>query len=174
MFKVKKMLMLIVTIILGVLLVSCDYSYYLYYNSDGTDLFVDKDVSSIELIQYENINTRNNPLDKEDFDIRKLEVLETLQSDYMESFVSELSQIGGLSGKYEEKISSPLGMGIRIIYEDQSFTITTITIIDEVETVFMGDYNQNEELDMYLGISWQEMIDDFKELINSYFVTQYS
>jgi hypothetical protein len=27
---------------------------------------------------------------------------------------------------------------------------------------------------MYLGISWQEMIDDFKELINSYFVTQYN
>ena len=169
MVKIKNTLLLIVTIILGILLTSCDYSYYIYYNSDGTDLFVDKDVMSIELIQYENKDTRSNPLGNEDFDSNKIEVLEILQTDHIENFVLELSQIGGISGKHEEKINSPLGIGIRIIYEDQSFTITTITIIDGVETIFMGDYDQNEEIGIYLGISWQDMIDDFKMILSKYF-----
>lgn len=172
MLKLNKVLSLILLMFCIVLLTACDYSYYLYHNTDGNEVFLNKDVTSIELIKYENLIVQDDPLAKHELDLNKLETLESLDSDNFESFINELATIGGLSGKFEQVLKSPNGVGIRIIYDDGSFTLTTITVIDGRECIFLGEYNTDEKMVMNFGISWQEMIDDFKVLINEYFTTQ--
>src|SRR5690554_3978574 len=141
MLKLSKALSLIMLIFCIVLLTACDYTYYLYHNTDGHIIFLNKDVVSIELIRYENLMIQDNPLEKHELELDKLGILESLDSDIFESFVNELAKIGGLSGKFEQVSNSPDGVGIRIIYDDDSFTLTTITVIDGRECIFLGEYD---------------------------------
>ncbi len=174
MLKLNKTLLLGLFIGCVVLLTACDYSYYIYHNTDGNEAFLNKSVNSIELIKYESLTVQDDPLGKHELDLNKLEIIETLDNDNFESFVNELIKIGGLSGKFKQVLKSPDGMGIRIIYDDGSFTLTTVTIINGKECIFLGEYDADGKIDMNFGISWQEMIDDFKNLINEFFTTQIS
>ncbi len=167
--RLKKILLLSVLICCLTLLTSCDYSYFLYNNTDGEELFLEKKVTSIELINYENLKVQDNQSDECQLDLAKLEILETLDDDNYENFIKELAEIGGFTGKLKQLLKSPEGIGIRIIYDDDSFTLITTTTVNDYDCIFLGEYNSDEKLDMSFGISWIEMIDDFKVLINKYF-----
>lgn len=172
MLKLNKVLMLILLIGSVVLLTACDHTYYIYHNTNGEDLFLDKEVTSIELIEYKNPTVEDKPLKDFEFSADKIEILETLEQKNIVSFIEKISEIGGISGKFKNLLSSPHGKGIRIIYSDDSFTLVTVTIINGNECIFLGEYNAEKKLGLKFGISWQEMIDDFKELINDYFNTK--
>ena len=133
---------------------------------------MNKEVIAVELVRYECSTTQNDPLGKHKFDLSKLEVLETLDSNDFENFVNELIKIGGLSGKHKQFLNSPCGIGIRIVYDDNSFTLITITTISSNECIFLGEYNAGNEIGWTFGIAWQQMIDDFKALVNKHFTTQ--
>lgn len=170
MIKLRKIILIIFLVFCTLFLSACDYSYYLYHNTDGNEIFLEKEVIGIELIKYENLAVENDPLEEYEFDLNKLEVLENLNPDNIESFLNELIKIGGLSGKSKQLLNSPNGMGIRIVYDDLSFTLITYTIINDKDCIFLGEYDKNEEIGITFGIAWKEMIDDFKTLINKYFI----
>lgn len=169
--KFRKGLMIIFLMFSLVLLTSCDYTYYIYHNTNGEDLFTDKDVTRIELIDYKNPVIEDNPLEDIEFNEDKIEILEILEQNEIFSFIDKISKIGGISSKLKNKLNSPHGKGIRIIYNDDSFTLITVAIVKNQEYIFLGEYSSEKELGLKFGISWQEMIDDFKELINEYFNT---
>lgn len=171
---IKKIVILTLVVPFVFSLSACDYSYYLYHNTDGNQTFLNKDVTIIQLIKYENLSVQNDPLREYELDLNTLEILEPLIADNIESFVNELIKIGGLSGKFKQVINSPNGIGIRIIYDDESFTLITTTVIDGRDCIFLGEYDADANRERYFGISWQEMIDDFKTLINEYFTMKIS
>lgn len=170
MIKLRKTILIIFLVFCTLFLSACDYSYYLYHNTDGNEIFLEKEVIGIELIKYENLAAENDPLEEYELDLNRLEVVENLNADNIESFLNELTKIGGISGKSKQVLNSPNGMGIRIVYDDFSFTLITTTIINGKDCIFLGEYDENEEIGITFGIAWQEMIDDFKTLINKYFI----
>ncbi|MCL2817832.1 MAG: hypothetical protein FWD39_05555 [Clostridiales bacterium] len=147
-------------------LAACDFQYGLYHSRTK------KEVISIELINYNSPDAKSNPKEEYPFDLEKLEVLETLSSDSFEGFLAELSEIGGLAAKHKQVLNSPVGVGIKITYHDGSFAIITVTVVNEKEYVFRGEYDADSSIKWYFGIPWQDMIDDFKTLVNKYFDTQ--
>ncbi|XMB72157.1 hypothetical protein RJI07_08615 [Mycoplasmatota bacterium WC30] len=98
-----------------------------------------------------------------------LEILETLNEDEIDSLTTELSEIGGLSSKLEQTIDSPKGKGILITYVDNGISLITVTNIDGIDCIFVGHYDADRNIEHSYGISWQEMIDDFKNVVQSYF-----
>lgn len=172
MIKLNKTLVFILFTWIIIFLTGCDYTYYIYHNTDGENLFLNKEVISIDLINYKNPETEGSPLEYYEFSKDKLEILETLEPLKMIDFIEEISQIGGISGKFKNQLSSPHGQGIRVVYNDDSFTLITVTIINGYECIFLGEYTADLKLGLNFGISWQEMIDDFKVLINNYFIIE--
>lgn len=170
--KLKKGLLLVVFVGCIFSLTACDYTYYLYHNTDGNETFLNKDVTTIELIEYKNPKVYNDPLRKHELDLNKLEVIETLNTDDFKSFTNELIKIGGLSGKFKQELNSPCGMGFRIIYDDGSFTLVTVSLINGKDCIFLGEYGADEKIGITFGIAWQDMINEFKALINKHFTTQ--
>lgn len=169
MLKISKILLLGLIISCVVLLTACsqDYEYYLYhdYIRENTE------VVEIKLIIYNDpINTENST-EKTPYDVEKLETLETLNSDDNEKFLSELSEIGGLSSKLDQTINSPSGTGILIIYQDGGFTLITVANINDNDCIYVGHYDASANAEGSYGISWPEMIEDFKAIIMKYFDT---
>lgn len=148
---------------LMLLLIGCDYSYSLYRPKDKT-------VISIGLIYYDNPDARINPSEAYPFDQEKLEVIEILDTLEIESFIEKLLRIHSIGGKDIPTLFSHDGTGIRIIYEDQSFEIITITIINEEGRFFSAEYdvygNVIEKIDIP-GIP--SLMDEFNDLIAEYF-----
>lgn len=167
MIKLNKVLMLILLIGFIVLLTACDYEYYLYHEFIRNETEVD----TIELIRYNNPDAQENPLIEYSFDVEKLEVLEKLDNN-VDEFLTDIEKIGGLSSKLKQVLKSANGFGIRINYIDKRFTLITVTNINGVEIIYSGQYGLDEKIEGSFGVEWQEMIDDFKVLINEYFVTQ--
>lgn len=58
---------------------------------------------------------------------------------------------------------------IRITYIDGGFTLITVSNVDGLDCIFFGNYDKDEMVERYYGISWSEMINDFKALIWVYF-----
>jgi hypothetical protein len=160
-------------------LISCDYTYYLYrYGSESVHR---KEVLSIDFISYNDEKVEDHPLDEYKLNLNHLKILETLLSENCNSYVIELEQIGGLGPKYKKVLNAPLGNGIRITYEDESFTLITVTTLndEEYESLYYGDYSVDLERGFHSSFigydfSLKKMIDEFKELTNRYFENQIS
>ncbi len=165
--KILKSMCFLLIIASVFLLTACDYEYYLYHDH----IRINSEVKEIQLINYHNPFDTENSTENTIFDIEKLVVLETLNIDNNESFLSELSEIGGLSSKLEQTINSPNGEGILITYQDAGFTIITVSNINDNDCIFVGHYDANADIEGFYGISWPEMIDDFKAIIFKYFDT---
>ncbi|MCF7924389.1 MAG: hypothetical protein K9L64_04680 [Candidatus Izimaplasma sp.] len=165
----KKSIILLFVLSCSLFLSACDYEYYLYHDHIRKETEVEK----IELIRY-NVSAENSSTEKHVFDSSNLEIIETLETKDIDQFLVELSEIGGLSSKLEEVLDFPCGKGIRITYIDRGFTIITVTGENDNESIFVGHYDDSENIEGYYSIAWQEMIDDFKELINDYFSSQFS
>jgi len=165
--KIQKNLLFLIIVCSAFLLTACDYEYYLYhdYIRENTE------VVQIDLVNY------NNPIDTENstentvYDVEKLVILETLNSDEYENFLGELSEIGGLSSKLEQTINSPNGTGILITYQDGGVTLITVSNINDNDCIFVGHYDASANLEGFYGISWLMMIDDFKAIMLKYFDT---
>jgi len=168
MLKHKNGLILIFLVIFIILLTACDYYYDLYHEY----IREETEVTSVELIYYNNPTVKDNPLEIYPFDLEQLEILEALNIDKIDCFLIEIENIGGFSSKLKEKLKSPNGDGIKLTYDDNGFTLITVTVINDIKIIFVGDYDADENIEGFYGISWPEMIDDFKFLINKYFITQ--
>ncbi|MDY0209165.1 MAG: hypothetical protein RBR48_03210 [Bacilli bacterium] len=163
--KIRKLLLLLLIVCSAFLLTACDYEYYLYhdYIRENTEAV------KIELLKYNNpINTENST-ENTLYDDEKLVILETLNLDDNQSFLNELSEIGGLSSKLKQTINSPNGTGILITYQDGGVTLITISNINDNDCIFVGHYDASANVEGFYGISWSEMIDDFKMLLLKYF-----
>jgi len=171
--KSTKIFFLFLTLCLSFLLIACgifalERQYFLY------DLH-DREISEIvqiSLVNYNNPVNEENQSDNEQYDVEKLIILETLNSEEYEDFLSELSDIGGIAGTFPEMINSPNGMGILITYQDGGFILITVSNENDDDCIFWGSYSSNATIDYFFGISWQEMIDDFEALIVKYFDTE--
>jgi len=163
--KKKRKMLLIIAILISLMLTSCDYEYSLYhtYIRDNTN------VVSIEMINYDDPNSINDFPDNTLFNSEKLTVLEILNSNDQINFLDELSAIGGLSSKLKQTISSPNGKGLLVSYGDGGFSLITVTNINEVDCIYVGLYDSDNNVESFYGISWPEMIADFKSLILKYF-----
>ncbi|MFA5289907.1 MAG: hypothetical protein WC351_02555 [Candidatus Izemoplasmatales bacterium] len=167
MSKIQKMFLLLLIVCSAFLLTACDYEYYLYhdYIRENTE------VVKIELVNYINPSDTENSTENTVYDVEKLVILETLNSDDIESFLSDLSEIGGLSSKRKQTINSPNGTGILIAYQDGGVTLITVSNINDNDCIFVGHYDESANLEGVYGISWPRMIDDFKAIILKYFDT---
>jgi hypothetical protein len=150
-------------------LFACSYLHFVYRKPD-------KEVASVQLVYYDNSNARNNPLEWQPLNLDKLEILETLNTNEIESFVDKLSRIQGVhGGMYRQKLFSHDGIGVRITYEDGSFTVITLTLMDGDNNAFFiaeydKDYNQVESRSVDATIVYTErMAREFHELINEHF-----
>ncbi|MDD3126428.1 MAG: hypothetical protein WC479_01585 [Candidatus Izemoplasmatales bacterium] len=167
MYKIRKNLLFLIIVCSAFLLIACDYEYYLYHEN----IRENTEVVQIDLVNY------NNPIDTENstentvYDVEKLVILETLNSDEYENFLGELSEIGGLSSKLEQTINSPNGTGILITYQDGGVTLITVSNINDNDCIFVGHYDASANLEGFYGISWPMMIDDFKAIMLKYFDT---
>ena len=165
--KIKHIMLLVLMIGSVFLLTACDYEYYLYHGN----IRVNTEVEKVELISYSHQNSTDNSEDNLLFDDEKLVLIETLDSNNNQAFLSELSEIGGLSSKLEQTIESPNGTGIMITYQDDGFTLITVSNENDVEAIFVGHYDTSSNVEGFYGISWPDMIDDFKDLLVEYFDT---
>ena len=166
--KISKLLVLILTICAAFLLFACDYEFYLYHEN----IRENTEVVQIDLVNYTNPISEENQSENTLYDVEKLEVLETLNLDDYEIFLSELSEIGGLSGKFPETVSSPNGTGILITYQDGGVTLITVSVVNDIDCIFVGHYDANASIEGFYGISWQDVIDNFCALILEYFDTE--
>lgn len=131
------------------------------------------EIEQISLVIYGNPIIDEDPSDNNQYDVEKLTILKTLNSEEYEPFLNELSEIGGIAGTFPETISSPNGTGILITYQDGGFILITISSKNDDDCIFWGSYNSNATNDYYFGISWAEMIIDFKALIFAYFDVEF-
>lgn len=161
----RKVICLLTALLCLVFLFACDYEYDLYHEN----IREETEVVGIDLIQYYGQNEGNDISGDPVFDAEKLEVLKTLKPVDLDPFLDELSGIGGLSGKFEQVMDSPNGKGIRITYVDGGFTLITVAKANEKDSIFFGNFDSCNEVERYYGISWQEMIDDFRALVGEYF-----
>ena len=166
--KTSKLLVLLLIVCATFLLYACDYEYYLYHEN----IRKNTEVVQIDLVKYTNPSYEENQSENTLFDVEKLEVLETLNSEDNLNFLSELSEIGGLSGKFPETVNSPNGTGILITYQDGGFTLITVSKVYDIDCIFVGHYNENASIEGFYGISWQDLINQFRALILEYFDTE--
>ena len=168
---IKKVLIVTFGIALVFSLTACDYGHTLYVRPDKTSI-------GVELIYYNNPDAKSNPQEKYPFDFDKLEVIKTLNTAEIESFLDELSQIGGLGGKPRRILHSPNGIGIRIFYEDGNFDLVTFSAVDGqgnqygfANRLFVAEYTSDGSIVKSNDVdgSFEEA---FKTLINKYFDTQ--
>ena len=165
--KIQKNLLCLIIVCSAFLLTACDYEYYLYhdYIRENTE------VVQIDLVNYNNPIDTENSTDDTVYDVEKLVILETLNSNDYDSFLSELSEIGGISSKLEQTINSPNGTGILITYQDGGGTLITVSNINDNDCIFVGHYDASANIEGFYGISWPMMINDFKAIILKYFDT---
>lgn len=128
-----------------------------------------KDVICIELVNYNSFETQSNSIENCPFLIEKLEILEKLDSEKFEDFLTELPKISLAGTDDEWIINSPNGLGVRLMYHDKSFTLITVSDIEGIDCIFVGDYDADTNIEHYFGIDSQELIYDFRNLVDKYF-----
>ena len=123
-------------------------------------------IASVELINYENENPKiikdaSNVLP---FDFAKMEVIETLASDKIDDFVTDLSETGFMD--YSSFAKEPVGICIKITYKDGKFIIITSTLID-VAYALVEVFDSNGFSIEHIGKPGSRK--DFVALVNKYF-----
>jgi hypothetical protein len=161
----KKLLWLLFLFFIIFSLIACDEGYGLYKRED-------KEVICIELVYYDNPDARSNPQKKYPLDLDKLEVLQTLDSDNFKGFLNKLEDIWvhGAAG-HKPSFFSHDGLGVALTYEDDSFTLITLTNINGNYHFFTGKYDKAGNLIHSRGVPGflSGLVRGFKSLINEYF-----
>ena len=145
-------------------LTACDYEIVLY----GEYVREETEVTKVELIEY-NVDMTHIYTEMEIFDIDLLSVISTLDFELQNDFLSDLSTLGGITSKPKNNINRPVGYGILITYVDEGFTIITVSNIEEEDVMYVGHFNSDLDLEYYNSFIWDEVTDEFKNIIYDYF-----
>ena len=159
----KKRIVMITCLCLFILLNGCvsdPPTYFFEYEK------LKGQIASVELINYENENPKiikdaSNVLP---FDFAKMEVIETLASDKIDDFVTDLSETGFMD--YSSFAKEPVGICIKITYKDGKFIIITSTLID-VAYALVEVFDSNGFSIEHIGKPGSRK--DFVALVNKYF-----
>ncbi len=161
-----KKLSLLLSILLVILLVSCEPDKYYFKDNTRND-----EVVSIELISYtaNDIEIVDSIAEMLDFYTDNMTILETLSQSEVEDFMSKFSYIEFFQGY--PHLSTPDGTGVKINYENGDFLIVTNN--PDGEEPHGGEailYNSDGQfMDYYGSISWMQ---NFIDLVNEYYQTQ--
>ena len=169
MSKVAKIIFSITVLCcIALVLVSCVSSSSLLYRETEKP-------KKLELIHYNNPNARSNPYERGVFDVNLLEVLEEFDSDLLDS-------IDNFGKEFNLRVHSPMthkqflfshdGVGLRLVYEDCSFQIITLTEINDEYYFFVGLYNEDGTQLQSKDMNGGSLYEAFKDIINSHFTTQ--
>ena len=159
----KKMISYIMIICVLVSLGGCVWDPAItYFDYDE----LKEQIATVELINYENENPKiikdaSNVLP---FDFAKMEVIETLASDKIDDFVTDLSETGFMD--YSSFAKEPVGICIKITYKDGKFIIITSTLID-VAYALVEVFDSNGFSIEHIGKPGSRK--DFVALVNKYF-----
>ena len=159
----KKRIVMITCLCLFILLNGCvsdPPTYFFEYEK------LKGQIASVELINYENENPKiikdaSNVLP---FDFAKMEVIETLASDKIDDFVTDLSETGFMD--YSSFAKEPVGICIKITYKDGKFIIITSTLMD-VAYGLVEVFDSNGYPIEYIGEPRDR--DEYVALVNKYF-----
>lgn len=135
----KKIFTLIILIVSITIISGCvtdPNTYYFNYEE------LSSKVISIELINYENsnpriINVKESSISNIDF--QKMEVLQILPSQNIDSFISKLSKI--TFHESNESAEAPIGKGIKLNYKNGNFIIISCTITKERAYSFVAEFD---------------------------------
>ena len=169
MFKfIKKMLCIMYFSFITLFLVSCVGSYSLLYKETTKPI-------KLELINYNNPSARTNPSERNVFDVNSLEVLEEFDSD-------SLDLIDNFGKEFNLRVHSPTnriqflfshdGVGLRLIYDDKTFQILTLTNINNEYYFYVGLYNEDGSQIKSKDINGDSLYEAFRDIINSHFTMQ--
>lgn len=161
--KNKFFLGIFIAVILN--LVACDPNRY-YFNYED----LKNSVAKIELINYNN-NEAKVIKDKENllsFDFNRVEIVETLREEFLEEFLLDFSKT--LIFQYWKYSDSPVGICIRIIYNNKDFEIASCTLQNGILYDYVGSFDSNGNVKEFIGgFSGRSVLSD---LVNKYFSTQ--
>lgn len=162
--SIKRIGFFISLLLISIFLTACDYEVSLYNANVRGGL----DVISIHLISY---NSQNDILTYEMniFIDDNLEKIERLDDDKLTQFLEDLSEITAISSKPKNNIKSPSGFGVLLTYEDNGFTIITLTTIDDNSVMYIGDFCSDKSLEYYESFIWNEVAQLFSSLLFDYF-----
>lgn len=142
--------------------------------SSSLTYYVDKKVVTVDLINYDNPDARNNPSEIYAFDLEKIEVLEALDLDSteFEDFSKEMNIRVHMKMNRKQFLYSHDGKGLRIVYKDGSFQIITLTNINDKDYFFVGIYDVSGAVEASKDVEMVYATEKFRDVINKYFTTQ--
>ena len=161
----KKIFYISLLCCIALILVSCVGSSSLTY-------WINKEVITVELINYDNPEAIGNPSEKYALDLKKIEVLETLSIAEFENFSKEINIRVHMKMNRKQFLYSHNGIGLKFTYEDNSFQIITLTEIDDNNYFFVGSYDEIGIEIASKDVNMPYASEKFKEVINKYFTTQ--
>lgn len=143
-------------------------SYYFDYDE------LKEKVVTIELINYDNSNAKSvkKKADILPFDFDKMEILETLESEKYDNFLSDFSKIFFfICDDMTRYINSAAGISVRITYESGNFIIFCLN----EETNFVCEFTESGDVDelilYYVASTDYATFAAFIDLFNKYFNT---
>lgn len=145
-------------------LMSCDSGVVLYHDN----IHEVSDVEKIELITYDS-DENDIYNEMKTFDGNLLSIDNLLNDEEILSFISDLSNIQGIGGKYKHVTNQPHGQGVLITYIDGRFTIITSKTINDEDVIYIGEFKNDLSLDFYHSYIWSEGSDNFIDLLEEYF-----
>lgn len=161
--KTRRILLVCLIIVMTAFLSGCDREVILY-----SDIYSSDEVTSIELIKYINNEYKDEAYNGE-IEIDQLQVLGTLNTDEVDSFLQKLSKYETVGSKINDS-SAPSGIGVKVTFSDMSFVL--ITINEEDNIFFSGRYSVDLQCESYVGVKFDEWTDTFVGLLNDYFESE--
>ena len=146
-------------------LVACDPNRY-YFNYED----LKNSVAKVELISYNNNEARiiKNKKKLLRFDFNKVYIIETLREESLDEFLMDLSKT--LIFQYLKHSDSPVGICLRIIYNNNDFEIISCTLENGILYDYVGSFDSNGDVKNFIGgVSGKTIL---QNLINKYFFTK--
>lgn len=161
----KKRFSLILSLLIIIFISGCvsdPNTYYFNYEE------LSSNVISIELINYENSNPRIinvNEISISNIDFQKLEVLEELPSQSIDSFIRRISEI--TFHESNKSAEAPIGKGIKLNYKNGNFVLISCTLTKERGYSFVTEFDDRGNFVKHIA----EFADrpKFEKLLEEYF-----
>jgi len=160
-----------ISLLLLLFLTACDPTPFSFDYKDTL-----QDLVRVELVDYQNsktrqINTFVGPVNSRilPFNHDDMIVVETLTTEDIDAFVSDLSEVVILY-KYWVQLNGPQNLCLRLVYENGDFIILTCLYEEYSLVGFIGEYDSDGNVKDYIG--GFRSVHDFTDLVNKYFETQ--
>ena len=162
----KKVLVIILSVILLFCLSACDTNYYYF---DYNEFELTETVDRIELIQYDNSDAKEYSTFKTgrllSFDFEKMEILQILPEEDEKDLLFSLAGEEVVFRVGNRYMDSPQGLCIRLVYENGDFEIFAAdSEEDSAVYPYAGSFFENGEVKRFVG-----SVLGTSELIKEYF-----